>query len=57
MTKEDLGGAKTHSEVSGISSVTCKNEDDCFERVRELLGFIPPHNFFRSEKNGPQILP
>ncbi len=50
VTKEDLGGAKTHSEVSGISSVTCKNEDDCFERVRELLGFIPPHNFYKAEK-------
>ena len=36
VTKEDLGGAKTHSEVSGISSVTCKNEDHSNQFVAVL---------------------
>ncbi|MDC0255926.1 acyl-CoA carboxylase subunit beta [Bacteriovoracales bacterium] len=50
VTKEDLGGAKAHSEISGVSSFTCKDEDDCFERVRELLQFIPPSNFSKTTK-------
>ena len=45
VSKEELGGATTHSEKSGVSSFKCKNEDECFERVRELLHFIPGFNF------------
>jgi len=45
VSKEDLGGAKTHSEKSGVAQFRCKNEDECFERVRELFTFIPPSNF------------
>ena len=44
VTKEDLGGAKTHNEVSGVASFQCKDEEDCFERVRELLHYIPASN-------------
>ncbi|HAZ12779.1 MAG: methylmalonyl-CoA carboxyltransferase [Bdellovibrionales bacterium GWA2_49_15] len=45
VTKEELGGAKTHSERSGVAQFRCKTEDECFERVRELFTFIPPSNF------------
>jgi propionyl-CoA carboxylase beta chain len=45
VTKEDLGGATAHSEKSGVSQFKCKDEDDCFERVRELLSYIPASNF------------
>ena len=45
VTKEKLGGALTHNEVSGVAHFRCKNEDDCFERTRELLSFLPPCNF------------
>jgi propionyl-CoA carboxylase beta chain len=44
VTKDELGGAKTHNEKSGVAHFNCKNEDDCFERVRELMLFIPPSN-------------
>lgn len=44
VTKEELGGASTHNEKSGVGHFKCENEDDCFERVRELLSFIPPSN-------------
>lgn len=43
VTKEELGGAKTHNEKSGVAHFMCENEDDCLERVRELLYFIPSH--------------
>ena len=45
VTKEELGGATTHSETSGVSNFKCADEDECFERVRELLAYIPASNF------------
>lgn len=40
VTKDELGGAKTHNEKSGVAHFLCKDEDDCFERVRELMHYI-----------------
>lgn len=45
VTKEELGGAQTHNEKSGVAHFKCTDEDDCFERVRELLNFLPRSNF------------
>ncbi|MBL7664242.1 MAG: acyl-CoA carboxylase subunit beta [Bacteriovoracaceae bacterium] len=45
VTKEQLGGASTHNQKSGVAHFKCDNEDDCFERVRELLTYIPASNF------------
>jgi propionyl-CoA carboxylase beta chain len=50
VSKEDLGGASTHNEKSGVAHFNCKNEDECFERVRELLNYIPPCNFHAPSK-------
>jgi propionyl-CoA carboxylase beta chain len=41
VSKEALGGAATHNEKSGVAHLKCANEDECFERVRELFHFIP----------------
>jgi propionyl-CoA carboxylase beta chain len=48
VTKEALGGAKTHNEKSGVAHFVSPNEDECFERVRELLDFIPHKNFTKA---------
>ena len=45
VTKEELGGATTHSETSGVANFKCSDEDECFERVRELLAYIPASNY------------
>ena len=45
VTKEELGGAATHNGKSGVAHFKCVDEDDCFERVRELLAYLPPSNF------------
>ena len=45
VSKETLGGAATHNEKSGVAQFKCQDEDDCFERVRELLSYIPPSNY------------
>jgi propionyl-CoA carboxylase beta chain len=44
VTKDALGGAHTHNEKSGVAHFRTDDEDDCFERVRELFSFIPGCN-------------
>jgi propionyl-CoA carboxylase beta chain len=44
VTKDALGGAHTHNEKSGVAHFRTDDEDDCFERVRELFAFIPSCN-------------
>ncbi|MBP9673495.1 MAG: acyl-CoA carboxylase subunit beta [Bacteriovoracaceae bacterium] len=50
VTKEELGGAKAHSEKSGVAHFRCRDEDDCFERIRELIMYIPGSNFQKQER-------
>ena len=50
VTKDELGGAHTHNEKSGVAHFLCQDEDDCLERVRELLHFIPSGNFQKQKK-------
>ena len=45
VSKESLGGASTHNEKSGVAHFKCLDEDECFERVRELLDFLPASNY------------
>jgi propionyl-CoA carboxylase beta chain len=51
VTKEQLGGAQTHNEKSGVAHFNCSSEEDCFERVRELLSFLPASNKCSPESN------
>ena len=44
VTKEQLGGAQTHSQKSGVSHFTAPTEKDCLLMIRELLGFLPSNN-------------
>ena len=50
VTKDELGGAHTHNEKSGVAHFLCSDEDDCLERTRELLSFIPSGNFMKNPK-------
>lgn len=50
VTKDQLGGASTHNEKSGVAHFKCADEDDCFERVRELLSYIPASNAVKPSK-------
>ena len=43
VTMEELGGAKIHSEVSGVTDLVAKSDDDCLLAIRKLLGFLPPN--------------
>lgn len=41
---EDLGGAEAHSKKSGVASVRCENEEECFIQVKQLLSLLPSNN-------------
>ncbi len=44
VTKEALGGAVTHSSVSGVSHFATESEEDCLFLIRELLSYLPQNN-------------
>ena len=44
VTFEELGGALTHSTVSGVAHFFDSTEEECLSRVRELLNFLPSNN-------------
>ncbi len=44
VSHEDLGGADAHSSKSGVAHFALENEQECMERVRQLLGFLPLNN-------------
>ncbi|MGQ0732420.1 MAG: acyl-CoA carboxylase subunit beta [Acidobacteriota bacterium] len=44
VTKEDLGGAVTHNERSGVAHFAVANDEECIALIRELLSFMPGNN-------------
>merc|ERR1711976_819136 len=44
VTQEELGGAKTHTTVSGVASGAFDNDIDALMEMRELYNFIPLSN-------------
>ena len=41
VTMEELGGAKIHSEVSGVTDLVAKNDEECLATITKALGFLP----------------
>jgi propionyl-CoA carboxylase beta chain len=44
VTKEALGGAATHNEISGVAQFEAHDDAECLAMVRELLSFLPSNN-------------
>src|SRR2546422_4463181 len=44
VTKEQLGGAVTHNETSGVAHLLAHDDAECLSMLRELLSFIPSNN-------------
>ena len=51
VTKDQLGGAMTHNETSGVAHFLSHDDAECLSMVRELLSFIPSNNL---EDRAPQ---
>lgn len=41
VTSEELGGAITHAEKSGVTHFACANELECIDYVKRLLSYMP----------------
>jgi propionyl-CoA carboxylase beta chain len=44
VSKEQLGGAQTHNETSGVAHFLARDDAECLSMLRELLGFMPSNN-------------
>ncbi len=44
LTKDELGGAGTHSTTSGVAHLVGRDEEETLMMIRELLSFIPSNN-------------
>ncbi len=44
VTKEELGGAQTHSTKSGVAHFTGDDEEQTLMMIRELVSFLPSNN-------------
>ena len=44
VTSEELGGAAAHASKSGVAHFTAKDEDDCIEKIKKLISYLPSNN-------------
>lgn len=44
VSQEELGGAKTHTEKSGVAHFATNDDKHCLLMIRELLNFLPSNN-------------
>lgn len=44
LTMEELGGAKIHARTSGMADFRVKSEEECFQKIKKLLSFLPQNN-------------
>jgi len=44
VTAEELGGAATHNQTSGVAHFYAEAEAECFTQIRRLLSFLPSNN-------------
>jgi acetyl-CoA carboxylase carboxyltransferase component len=41
---EDLGGANTHNEKSGVAHFACESDEDAIAQIKRLLSYLPSNN-------------
>jgi propionyl-CoA carboxylase beta chain len=54
VTKEELGGARTHSSVSGVAHFVRRNDEAVLAGIRELLSYLPSNNLDDPPRRAPQ---
>jgi propionyl-CoA carboxylase beta chain len=57
VTKEELGGAETHAEKSGVAHFVLPGEKACLQAVRKLVGFLPANNLDGAPSGAPPADP
>ncbi|HET8574408.1 MAG TPA: acyl-CoA carboxylase subunit beta [Edaphocola sp.] len=41
VTSEELGGAQTHAQKSGVTHFACQNDIECIDHLKRLMRYIP----------------
>ncbi len=41
---EELGGAKTHNQKSGVAHFACESDEDALNQIKTLLSYLPSNN-------------
>lgn len=49
VSAESYGGAKSHFNGTGICQFSCSSDDDCNDKIKELLKFLPDNNLSDAE--------
>lgn len=44
VTNEELGGAEMHAKISGCCDLVANNDQECIEKAKDLLRFLPSNN-------------
>ncbi len=44
VTSEQIGGARAHNTTSGCAHFFSKTEQECYDKVREVLSYLPSNN-------------
>jgi propionyl-CoA carboxylase beta chain len=57
VTHEELGGASTHTGVSGVAHIAAEDEEHLFHLVRVLMSFIPSNNLESPPRFEPEDEP
>jgi propionyl-CoA carboxylase beta chain len=57
VTHEELGGAQTHTGVSGVAHIAAEDEEDLFQHVRVLLATFPRTTWNRHPGSNPKTTP
>src|SRR5258705_5707642 len=54
VTKEALGGAVTHNEISGVAHFMAHDDQECLAPVRELVSLLPSNNLDDAPRKATQ---
>ncbi|MFB6087076.1 MAG: acyl-CoA carboxylase subunit beta, partial [Haloarculaceae archaeon] len=53
VSKEELGGAGSHSSKSGVAHFACGSEEEALDRIRRLLSYLPQNNMEEPPRVSP----
>ncbi|PYU12622.1 MAG: methylmalonyl-CoA carboxyltransferase, partial [Acidobacteria bacterium] len=53
VSKQELGGAMTHNEKSGVAHFVARDDADCLAMIRELMSFLPSNNLEDPPRRAP----
>ncbi len=60
VSQEELGGAQAHNQTSGVAHFSAETEEQCLEKVKTLLSYLPANNIEdppRCEPEEPELDP